>query len=95
MLRERHDYTSIGSIKSGCVPMKKYVYGFLSGLIILPIIEALLDVAYQWIEVLKIKPTKIINQWNNEILKSNSDGDEISAIGFEIPSEELNDEYDD
>lgn len=95
MLRERHDYTTIGSIKSGCVPMKKYVYGFISGLIFLPIIEALLDVIYQWVEVLKIKPTRIINEWNKEILKSNSDYDEINAIGFEIPSEEIDEEYDD
>lgn len=45
-----------------------YVIGFLTGLILSPLIDEGLNVALTWIEVTKLKPTKKILSGNHELL---------------------------
>ena len=72
--------------------MKKYILGLVTGLILIPISEQFMDIIFSWIEVMKIKPSKIILKSNSELrdLQSQcSDGD-TSCIGFQYdgPEEE-------
>ncbi len=45
-----------------------YVFGLLTGLVLLPLIDQVLSVALTWIEVAKLKPTKKIIAGNHELL---------------------------
>lgn len=74
--------------------MKKYIWGLCTGIVIIPIIESFLELIYSWIEVLKTKPASIVNKWNKEIMKDDTLQDDVSVIGFQIPSES-DDDYED
>lgn len=71
--------------------MKKYILGLITGIAILPLLDELLNVAMLWIEVLKMKPSRIISDWNKEMGKEEQTIDTY-AIGFQAPNDE---EYDD
>ena len=71
--------------------MKKYILGLITGIAILPLLDELLNVAMLWIEVLKMKPSRIISDWNKEMGKDEPAIDTY-AIGFQAPNDE---EYDD
>jgi len=53
--------------------MKKYIFGLISGAVIIPIIEELMPVVSSYIEVLKLHPTKVIEKGNREIQELRSD----------------------
>lgn len=74
--------------------MKKYIFGLITGIAILPILDELLNVVMLWIEVLKMKPTRIISAWNKEMGKEEQAIDTY-AIGFQAPnSEDYDDDFD-
>lgn len=43
-----------------------YIFGLITGVVLLPVTDELLNVLYSWIEVMKIKPSSIIAEWNEE-----------------------------
>ena len=71
-----------------------FVLGLLTGLFFIPIIEELIGVIQTWIQVLIIKPSKIVINGNKELsaLQDNEEEVQTQCIGFQIPS---NDNYDD
>ena len=71
--------------------MKKYMLGLFTGIAILPLLDELLNVVMLWVEVLKMKPSRIISDWNKEMGKDEPAIDTY-AIGFQAPNDE---EYDD
>ncbi len=62
--------------------MRKFLYGLATGIIVIPLVGSLLEVAYLWFEVLKIKPASIVNEWNKKVAAES--GEDVSAIGFQI-----------
>lgn len=64
--------------------MKKYILGLLTGIVVIPVIEEFLNVIYSWIEVAKIKPAGIVNEWNKKITADTPE--DTQAIGFQIPT---------
>nr|DAN52299.1 MAG TPA: hypothetical protein [Caudoviricetes sp.] len=70
--------------------MRKFLYGLATGIIVIPLVGSLLEVAYSWFEVLKIKPASIVNEWNKKVAAES--GDDVSAIGFQINND--TEEYD-
>lgn len=50
-----------------------YILGLLSGLLFIPVIEELINVIMSWIQVLILKPTKIVLEGNKEISELQSD----------------------
>lgn len=73
--------------------MKKYVLGLITGIAILPLLDELLNVVMLWIEVLKMKPSRIISDWNKEMGKDEPATDTY-AIGFQAPNDEECDDDD-
>lgn len=72
---------------------KHYILGLLSGLLFVPIIEELLNVIMAWIQVLILKPNKIVLQGNKELAELQNDDvedEQTNCIGFQIFDE---DEY--
>lgn len=72
---------------------KHYILGLLSGLLFIPIIEELLNVIMAWIQVLILKPNKIVLQGNKELAELQNDDvedEQTNCIGFQISNE---DEY--
>ena len=72
-----------------------YILGLATGFIFIPLIEELINVAFSWIEVLKTKPSGIINDWNKKMATEDQDGMESDtyAIGFQYtPNEDDFDE---
>ena len=53
-----------------------YIFGLITGVILLPVTDELLNVLYSWIEVMRIKPSSIIAEWNEEVA-SKGDGTDI------------------
>lgn len=79
-------------------PMKNrnllsYILGLATGFIFIPLIEELINVAFSWIEVLKTKPSGIINEWNKKMATEDQESVESDAcaIGFQYTPNE--DEY--
>lgn len=71
-----------------------YIIGILTGLILIPILEELLNVVLTWIEYLKIKPSILVSKGNKELLELQNDGEsETSVIGFQY-TPEPDEEYD-
>lgn len=70
-----------------------YILGLATGFIFIPLIEELINVAFSWIEVLKTKPSGIINDWNKKMVTEDQEGMESDAcaIGFHYTPNE--DEY--
>ena len=69
-----------------------YILGILSGILFIPATEELINVIMSWIQVLLLKPTKIVLEGNKEIkeLQGDEEYQQTSCIGFQIPSD---DEY--
>lgn len=71
--------------------MMYLLLGLVIGIIISPFVDGLSDTIILWIEVLKMKPSRIISEWNKEMGKDEPAIDTY-AIGFQAPNDE---EYDD
>ena len=69
-----------------------YILGVLTGLLFIPVIEEFINVIISWIQVLLLKPTKIVLEGNKEIkeLQGDEEYQQTNCIGFQIPSD---DEY--
>lgn len=71
--------------------MKKFVIGLFCGLFVLPVVEALTDMALCWIESGKTIPSRWTSRSNMEIAKMQQELTEESpaAIGFQIPNDDF------
>lgn len=77
---------------------KYYIFGLLSGLLFIPIIEDFINVIAAWIQVLIVTPSKIVTKANSEISEMQGCQEEsTNVIGFSIPitEEYYEDEYED
>ena len=75
---------------------KHFIIGLLSGLLFIPVIEELLNVIMTWIQVLLLRPNKIVLKGNKEL--SELQGEEpaqTSCIGFQVSSENDDEDYED
>ena len=65
-----------------------YILGLLSGMLFIPVIEEFINVIMSWIQVLLLKPTKIVLEGNKEINEMQADEEyqQTNCIGFQIPS---------
>ena len=65
-----------------------YILGILSGILFIPATEELINVIMSWIQVLLLKPTKIVLEGNKEIkeLQGDEEYQQTNCIGFQIPS---------
>lgn len=70
-----------------------YIFGLITGVILLPVTDELLNVLYSWIEVMKIKPSSIIAKWNEEVASKDDGIKQTFAIGFQAPDPELEEYY--
>ena len=72
---------------------KHYILGLLSGLLFIPVVEEFINVIMSWIQVLLLKPTKIVLEGNKEIneLQDSEEYQQTSCIGFQMQNSE--DEY--
>ena len=60
--------------------LKYYLFGLITGFIGIPLVEELMNVVNTWIQVLIIKPSKIVFKGNKElaeIARSSVDAQEI------------------
>lgn len=69
--------------------MKKYVFGFISGICLLPILDSLTELLQVVLEIPKGKLSKCVIKINNEIqdIQAQSEPITTNCIGFEIPDE--------
>lgn len=69
---------------------KYYIWGLLSGILFIPVIEEFLNVVMAWIQVLLLKPNKIVLKGNQEIadLQESDEYTVTNCIGFQAPSKE-------
>ena len=76
---------------------KHFIIGLLSGLLFIPVIEEFLNVIMAWIQVLLLKPNKIVLKGNKDIaeLQSGEEPVQTSCIGFQVSSEEDDEDYED
>lgn len=74
--------------------LKHYIFGLITGFIAIPLIEELMTVVNTWIQVLLLKPNKVVIKGNKELSELQGDEEPIEThcIGFQIPSE---DDYED
>ena len=77
---------------------KEFIVGILTRMVLIPIVEGLITVIFQWIEYMKILPSKLILKRNKELTELQGEAEEYeetSAIGFHYePKEECyEDEY--
>ena len=65
-----------------------YILGILTGLLFIPVIEEFINVIISWIQVLLLKPTKIVLEGNKEIneIQADEEYQQTNCIGFQIPS---------
>ena len=78
--------------------IKYYIFGLLSGLLFIPILEDFINVIAAWIQVMIVTPSKIVTNANSEISEMQGSQEEsTNVIGFSIPSTEeyYEDEYED
>ena len=69
--------------------IKYYIFGLLSGLLFIPILEDFINVIAAWIQVLIVTPSKIVTKANSEISEMHGSQEEsTNVIGFSIPSTE-------
>lgn len=69
---------------------KHYILGILTGILFIPVIEEFINVIMSWIQVLILKPTKIVIEGNKEIneLQGNEEYQQTNCIGFQMPNNE-------
>lgn len=72
-----------------------YIFGLITGVVLLPVADELLNVLYSWIEVMKIKPSSIISEWNEEVASKGEGNEQTFAICFQTPDPELEEYYED
>jgi len=74
--------------------IKYYVFGLLTGIIAIPVIEEFMNVIFGWIQVLLLKPNKIVVKGNKELMELQGNEEEIQTqcIGFQVPND---DDYED
>ena len=68
-----------------------FIIGLLSGLLFIPVIEEFLNVIMAWIQVLLLKPNKIVLKGNKELSELQGNEDEYqqtNCVGFQIPNED-------
>ena len=65
-----------------------YILGILSGILFIPATEEFINVIISWIQVLLLKPTKIVLEGNKEIkeLQGDEEYQQTNCIGFQVPS---------
>ena len=75
---------------------KYFIIGLLTGFVAIPLIEELMTVVNTWIQALLIKPNKIVIKGNKELTELQGDEEEIQThcIGFQVPSDDYYDDYD-
>ena len=73
---------------------KHFIIGLLSGILIIPVIEEFLNVILVWIQVLLIKPNRIVLKSNKELseLQEAAEYQQSSCIGFQVSNDD--EEYD-
>ena len=77
--------------------IKHFIIGLLSGLLFIPVIEEFLNVIMAWIQVLLLRPNKIVLKGNKDIaeLQSEEEPVQTSCIGFQVSSEDDDEDYED
>lgn len=70
-----------------------YIFGLITGVVLLPVTDELLNILYSWIEVMKIKPSSIIAEWNEEVASKGDGTEQTFVIGFQAPDPELEEYY--
>ena len=73
-----------------------YIFGMLTVLLFVPLIEDLSAILSSWFQVLILKPTKLVLKGNKEIaeLQANSQEIDTHCIGFTLPVQEDFDDED-
>ncbi len=67
-----------------------YIFGMLTVLLFVPLIEDLSAVLSSWFQVFILKPTKLVLKGNREIAKLQADLQETDGycIGFQMPTQD-------
>lgn len=75
--------------------IKHFLFGLVSGMLIIPVIDELLNVIMAWIQVLLLKPNKIVLNGNKELsnLQEQTEYQQSSCIGFHVDT--VQDDYED
>ena len=71
--------------------IKQCIMGLLSGVLFSPVIEEFLNVIMAWIQVLLLKPNKIVLKGNKELSELQGNEDEYqqtNCVGFQIPNKD-------
>lgn len=76
--------------------LKYYILGFITGFIAIPVIEEFMSVINSWIQVLVLKPSKIVLKGNKELAELQGGEEEFQShvIGFQAPSDDYYDDKD-
>lgn len=76
--------------------VKYYIFGILSYALLFPVIEELVNVIQSWIQVLLIKPSRIVLEANKDLaeLQNTEECQQTDCVGFQMPSEEDYEDYD-
>lgn len=76
--------------------VKYYIFGILSYALLFPVVEELVNVIQSWIQVLLIKPSRIVLEANKDLaeLQNTDEYQQTDCVGFQMPSEEDYDDYD-
>ena len=62
-----------------------FIAGFVTGYLLINVIDAMYSLFTSWVQVLSIKPSKIINEYQKTLHDEECSHDELSpAIGFAI-----------
>ncbi len=76
---------------------KYFIWGIISGMFLIPVIEEFSNVFLSWIQVLLIKPNKLVLKGNQELsdLRGEDESVQTQCIGFQVPScDDCCDDYD-
>lgn len=65
-----------------------YIFGVLTGMLIIPLIEELLTIIQAWVQVLLVKPSKIVMEINKELADySDTEYQQTNCIGFQMDND--------
>ena len=67
-----------------------YIFGILSGILFIPVIEEFINVIMAWIQVLMLKPSKKVLKGNKKLEKYQEPEEyqQTNCIGFQITTED-------
>ena len=67
-----------------------YIFGILSGILFIPVIEEFINVIMAWIQVLMLKPSKKVLKGNKKLGKYQEPEEyqQTNCIGFQITTED-------